>query len=543
MHIRILQWHCEFLKILNWYLQYLHLLNSYTLSRFELILLSYYHWQNNDYNSIMKVFTDLMHLSVDKYVYANQFFYYVPPLAAMPVAYMLDRYDLKKSMRIVVALIAVRNLARVLLFMPNLGPEELWTSMRFIYWIVANITMNFVMVLYYCLPLKVSEDWFSKEERSVAWTCILLMPILGTALSALTVPHFVSHVGQVNRLAYMQIATYFISAFAILIGITRSKPETGPPSERKAKANLCLGSNPISMSEKLRRLACNKDIWLHIFALQTFQAIMGTINTVAQDLFKSAGLGIVFCGQLLASMNILTVVFQLISSARLERRANKEEQHQQQVGQLGQNLNSSRAITLRCKMCLTLQCSAFLLYAIALNVHLLRGAATAGDDKGQWIHFVVSNQWLLLIAFSTLYVLALSWSNPNYNEQAARMIAGSVTEATYGAAGTVSHCVTQTIFSSAFVALRYDTDVDDGKGHKHSEYWRSILFVSLCAVTMTSVYVVFFEGKQSETTTRQQQRQRQLDSNSNNNNTPSNGCEKLRPHLPAESSPQRATDA
>lgn len=443
-----------------------------------------------------------MQVSVDEYVYMNQIFFYFPPLVAMPVAYLLDRYNLRRTMYVCIVLIAIRNFARVLLFLPHFGPRQLWLSMRFVYWFVANFSMGTVVVLYYCLPLKVSEDWFPREERSLAWTCIGLMPILGTALNALTVPHYVSDVRQVNLLAYMQIVTFLVSALAILIGITKSRPATGPPSERKA---IQTTAESISMLEKMRRLCRNKDIWIHVFALHTFQSIMASINTVSQDLLKSAGLSIVFCGQLMASMNILSVLFQLISSALLERNNNSnsnksDESHLHSQTQLQSSsrllseLESTGVIRSACKRFMVMQCCAFFVYACALNLHLLR-------DSVWLLEYLARYQWILLIISSALFVLARSWGAPKYNEQSARMIAGSVTEATYSAATQFASCATQTAFSTMFVALRYDTeDPNDTEHRKHSEYWRSIVFVSVCAFAVTVVYVWFFDGRRSEST-------------------------------------------
>lgn len=422
--------------------------------------------------------TSLMDVSLHEYIYISQIFFYIIPIMGLPTAWFVDRYGFRTAINFCLLLVIIRNQIRALFFLPHL---DYWKMFRFAYWLTFNLLQQWILVFYYSLPLKISENWFSASEMTVAWSLMIVAPIFGSACSSLSVPQYVLDTSLAYRLAWVNTAASVISALVVLSCITRSKPKYAP-SERELKENHSIDEQ--SLVKNLQALARDKNVIIHLVVLCSYDTFVITINSILQDVLSASGFSAVETGRFLAIMALASVVLQVWGAALLPSVADSRS---------AKKLDGEQRLR-KCKLYILLLCLTFCLYSIALTLR---------DYPEQ--------QWWLAVGSSLVYTLLRFWATPLYNDLLAHLISGSVSQPTVAAVQMILQALFSVIFSVVFVYLRQvDTledllDVDEGDLEKDSSldgqlegrpnYSWSILFLACTSVAATCLYLACFDGK------------------------------------------------
>lgn len=491
--------------------------------------------QVNESSSILSVFVGLLGMSLEQYIYLSQMFLYIPLLISIPGAWLLDRFGLQVAVYVTLFLAVIRNSARVLLFSADL---EGWKEYRLAYWLVTGVAQISVVVIYYLLPLKVSENWFSARERPIAWTMLGVMPTVGTAIVQLIIPHFVHDTKTIHPLIYLNLVGVAVSIVAILGCVNRPQPRR-PPTERSLHSKQVSGE-PVWL--KLKRLMLDWNVMVQMVTGATFAALGAAINSVMQDIFEGAGLNQVFCGQFLATQALVSFGIQMFASTSMKSKSGRAEDDQDGgvgVGQDDQTTNKHmnerqrlERATFVCKAYMVAIGCSFLFYAATLNFHHLTGGGGGGqandddddDDHEVVLQTIVRYQWVLVMIGSTVHTALRCWSAPVFNEMNAGLIAGSVSEATFGAGSTVVFALLANVYSVVFVKLRRTAEgaapeagagfnstvlLEEGEleetmvpvellgrpDHMRANYLHSVVFASAVCIVATCLYVFTFDGR------------------------------------------------
>lgn len=411
--------------------------------------------------------TDLLEWKLDEYVYLSQIFNYVRILIALPCAWLIDRFGLRRTIYLALLGALVRNSSRMLLFSPQLSAN--WREMKFLYWSVCLVSENVVLSIYYSLPLKVSESWFAQRERSLAYTAMVAFPTFGGALASLTLPRLVRTKRSLHWLAALNLFAGLASIVVILSTITKSKPKQAPSQRsRQAERGLALQRDESAgqlarIAANIRNLVGNFNLMTHILATTTFMAMSTAINSLVQDVLAAADLSQTFCGNFLALNGIYGALIQLFSSWYLDRRPRRNRPQQSQP---------RRSLQMKVFMLLTWLC--FILYLGSLSSERLFGP---------------KYQWLLVVGSSLLYGSVWFWTVPFYNDLVADLILVSpVSQATVSASSGAIFVLLNNPYQMLFVYLSAE------RAHQKTDYSRSMLFAGLVLSGVTLVYVTCFSA-------------------------------------------------
>lgn len=442
---------------------------------------------------------ELLGIELQNYVYMSQIFSYTPLVASWPAAWLLDKFGLQTIVYLLIFMTSTRNLSRFLLFSPDL---EGWQEYRLAYWLVLGVFQSLVVVFYYLLPLKVSENWFSEAERSIAWTLLGVMPTVGTAIAQLIIPHFVHDTRTVWPLAYLNLICLIVTVVTLFACVTKSQPSKAP-SERSRESRETTKE---SMVTKVKNLLTNKNLVIQMVVMASFGSMNNAINSVMQDIFQGAGLDQVFTGQFLASMSLLSFVLQMIaSSKRTTKSANDQDSPEQRRTRKAN----------RCKRNVILMNCAFLAFAATLSFHHLTGGSQATVKLFKLIN---EYQWVLVMLGAGSYTAVNCFSAPTFKEMSATLITGAISEATLSAATIFSFCVLSNVYSVVFVRLRRmvltdsvgavgamivdEFESEEQRHQMRADYSRSVLFSCVVAILATCLYVTTFDGQPKKTDTR-----------------------------------------
>lgn len=450
-------------------------------------------------------------MSVADFVYLNQIFFFVPFLASFSTAALIERFGARLAIFTGLLFALVRNCSRALLFSLNVPG---WHQMRFVYWALQRLLSQVTVALYYCLPLRLAESWFSEEERSLALSLMLVTPVLGSAAFALSFPHFVHDLSGAHYLAAANMVAATLSILAVVGCVRRSKPGEGAPSERNQKNLDKLKSLQMSRGEQssglpnlfsnLSRVLNHKHYLIQVLTINAFDPLIWTIQLILQDIFVGAHLTPVFCGQFLALSTIFGATMQ-ISCSFLWR--SKRLKAQRQKATLEQSINTDdcsqtkQAIiikdsfgTKKCKVLLSIQCATFLVLCHTLIIHELY-------PNNKWL---LTNQWWLLICAQLAFISVRNWAAPYYNEQSAELICGRISEPFGSACSMISSLLLYNVISIIFVQLRRQPS---NAGHQQpklaagaeigkptvANYTLSILFQASLAMLLTAIYLLKFD--------------------------------------------------
>lgn len=394
-----------------------------------------------DLSSILHTMLNLLDMPLNKYVYTQQLMSYISVVGTFPTAWFIDRYGIRISMYLATILLLIRDIARALLFNPDL-PN--WTNMKLVYWIASLVSNSQLMTVFYCLPLKISENWFATSERSVAWTVMMSSVSIGASIAAYSFPRFIDQTKDVKPLFYLNLGSGIATAFVILFCVTKSNPKH-PPNERTA---ISL-SIPIKYLKSIKRTFKQKDIMLHLLHEAIFEGLFLSELTVIQDILTSSGHDKIFVGNLM-SINALVSVVMIVSLATFVHRVQNK--------------------VLACKVASLIRALLFIAYSNAM-LHPLPG-------------------WVVLLS-SIVFCICRSWALPNFNNMTAQLVSGIISEATIAGFAITLTVITMTTSQVAFVELISPTE--DGK----SDYTYSITFATVVCIVNTLAYLLFFQGQTS----------------------------------------------
>ena len=460
----------------------------------------------------MNVLISILDIPLAQYVYVSQVFHYVPLFVSLPAAWMFDKHGSRLGIFVCLALVAPRSCARALLMAPHVAN---WRQAAYYYWLIQFLFAYLTFPIYYCLPLKLSEEWFPANERSFAWALVLVAPDLGSAIAALTTPRFVDTKDLEHTLqpmSYTILASYAISVLAICCTISRSQPREGAPSERnqqsvgrRKRAAPMLSdalereqSNSSSIGGQLAKWARNRHLLVQQLTLTSFDALNWAVSTVQQDILASAQMSQVFAGQFMALMYIFSSCIRLFGALRMKPAADLRDFAQSNPPP--ESIESSLAEqevfkTNRSKLLFGLQCFAYLLYCLALILqelhHLLPGL-----ERCPLYTMLINHQAALVIGCCLVYTLIRNWATSTFNEQCAQLISGSVSEATQSALNCALACVFTNTFLVAFVSLKQERQ-SAGSKETSSNYTRPVLFVCALALLMASIFMFCFNPRLS----------------------------------------------
>lgn len=434
--------------------------------------------QVNEITAILSTLTDLLGLQLDQYVYIGQLFNYIKPLAAIPSAWLVDKFGIRHTMYLALVLTLLRNCSRALLFSPQLSGAR-WQQLKFLYWTLSSISESLVIVLYFtCLPLKVSESWFPQEERSFAWSSIYIVPFMGASVAAALLPRLVARLGSrsIHVLAELNLFCLLASVLVVILAVDRSRPEEAP-SERSRLAERQLRRRASFFADLKNVL--NFQIILQLVTMCTFEAMNASIKSLWQDVLASLGLSSVFCGNLLAVNSLVMIVVQLLASWRMDRRpATHGRSHSTR-----QDAYSSNSIPIpipktrsEVKLLVCCQWLTFMLQLASLSL-------------GEWLG--AQQSWLLVVCI-LVHSSMSCWSAPHYNDTLANLIVGRLSQATISAVRLSVYILLSNPYQSAFVYLRQVEPSADSPDRVRVSYTLSMAFAALMITSVSVVYVACF---------------------------------------------------
>jgi len=388
---------------------------------------------------ILHTMLDLLELPLHQYVYIDQVFGYLPILSTVPTAWFMDRYGMRVTMYGATAFMIIKSIFSALLFSPDLAG---WKQYKFMYWTFSSIAGMQTISIFYCTPLKISENWFSESERSIAWTLMITSSNIGVSIACFFLPRVVQKVEDVKPLCYVNLVTATLTTIVVFTCITKSRPPS-PPSQRMIKSS----AKPMPYFKSIKKMFGQRDIVIHMLHVTIFEGVYISMITVIQDILLVSGHSTIFVGDLLSINSIISLILVVGLAAHVHR---------------------VKDITLACKL-------ASLLKSIFLVLHLATMLYPLPD-------------WVVLIS-SITYVCIRSWSMPTFNNMTAHLACGIVSEATMAGFGTTLVIVAITISKVAFVSLLQKTP--DGK----NDYTFSIAFTSVVCIINSAAYLIFFTGK------------------------------------------------
>lgn len=427
-------------------------------------------------------------------MYVSQIFNYLRAVLALPCAWLIDRLGLRRAVYLALVFALTRNVARMLLFSapPELSavaaaaPATDWhRELRPFYWSVCMFCENVVLLIYYSLPLKLSESWFPEHERSMAFTAMLALPGVGGAISSYVLPRIVENKQSLHWLAGWNLFASLIMVVITLITVTRSRPRQAP-SLRSSAAERALLQQTIGLSRlsqigvNIKNLMTNFHLLLHILTLTTFEAMSGAINGLVEDVLASSDLSEKFAGNFLALNGIYGIFVLLLSSYCLDRKSRIIANNQRTT-------LSSKQRTWLMKSFVFLTYLSFMLYVCSLSFE----------------KFWAKYQWILVVGSSLLYGSIHSWTVPFFNDLVADLILASpVSQATVSAASGAIYVLLGNPYQMMFIYLRKTSgspsaSFDSRPRPSKADYSRSMLFAGLIVTSMTFVHVTCFRAPAS----------------------------------------------
>lgn len=394
----------------------------------------------SELSPILHTMLELLDVSLHEYVYIQQFFNYLPAFMTVPTAWFIDHYGIRIAMYWVTGLMLIRNISKAFLFNPDISH---WKSLKMAYYIVTNVTGTQIMISYFCMPLKVSENWFSRSERSLAWTVMMSASSIGISIAAFALPRFIHSVQDVKPLFYLNLGCAAVTAIIVFACITRSKPKH-PPSERMVKSR----AEPIQYFSSLKKTFQHKSILVHLIHEAIFEGLFLSSMTIVQDILISSGHSPIFVGNLI-SINAIFSVLMLIALSTFVHRV--------------------KNITIACKV-------ASLGRSVFFVIHLL----TMLHPLSEWI----------IIVFALIFNIFRSWASPTFNNMTAHLATGIVSEATIAGISVTIIVLTVSLGQLMFVGLM---STFNGK----SDYTYSITCASLIALIDSILYLIFFRAKET----------------------------------------------
>lgn len=411
--------------------------------------------------SILNVTLELLGLTnnLKKYNLLSQLMSNVPLLVFSPLAaHLLNRCGVRKCLYISVVLISIRSGARILLFVPSLTQN--WISFRFVYWIVAQLAACAIIAIYYSLPLKISENWFSASERTFAWSAIAIAPQVGSGITSLILPRVIKSTIDLPKLAVANLVALIVSALLTLACIKRSKPLHPPsarfgPSARTSK--LSLGKSALSILTRPQLL-------LFIFFSTVLESGYEAIGALLADILSAANFDAIFAGQMLAILGFSNAFAQLFLSATIKDIPDGEKQQS----------------TYMYKIIAFMTIASFISYTYALSVE----------------H---QTFWWIIPAVCLVSILVKQVAVVNLKNLSTYLISGIVSEPVFGSALAISNIILCNVSLLILTELR----TFDQTSHK-PHYKQALTTLSIVLTCLSLLFIAFFNANRKDSQTDQE---------------------------------------
>jgi len=480
--------------------------------------------QVNETDAIMNVLIAILGISLQRYVFISQFYNYLSVFVSIPAAWLNDKFGIRMALFISITLAVFRNCLKALMFAPQVAH---WKELSFYYWLTQNLFAYLIIPIYYCLPLKVSEQWFPERERSLAWTLLNVSPVLGSAAGALAYPRYL-HADRLQESiqvqAYLYLGLYAVSLLAVCLTVSRSEPKGGAPSERGRNSISATAASKRQLAHQEERahqeqqghqvthsneqpndleqrpgtwkqichILTHKQLAIQLLCLTTSAAMSSSMGCVLQDILAGANLSQVFAGNFMALSYIFNAALNIVGSLTMKPAASLRKLAAGDTGQLDgkgtKALGDDVFKTRVCKLFLVAKNVSFIVYCFALVSHDMAKSLCIGSGGRQDLLLWLDNwQWLLVVVTNLTYVLVSCLALPNFNEQTAQLISGLISEATISAVQTALYFVVLTLCQLIFVALKRHS-TQSGR----SDYTHSILFAMAVSTGATAFYVLLF---------------------------------------------------
>lgn len=388
--------------------------------------------------TILHTYLEILDMTLQEYVYVSQIFMLFNIFATPICSYLIDKHGIKSTMLIVAVLVSIRDMSRALLFNPDL---PYWAMLKRIYWVVSVLCGTQVTVIYYCIPLKLSETWFAASERSFAWTAIISAPSIGMSIAAFVLPRFINNVADVKPLFYANIVYMIVTSLFIVLCINRSEPEH-PPSERMMKSSI----TQVSLFDSFKKVIREPNIVLHLMHEVMYLSIFTTVMDLVQDILTSTQHSKVFVGNLVSLCSIVGVVMQVIFSTCI---------------------HWFEDTTIICKTA-----------SVAVTTLFITHLSTMIYPFQDWTVLLIA---LILTTFRC-------WQAPNYNNMTAHLATGIVSQATIAGMVVTSCTIMMSVTRIGIVSL---IKKKDGR----NDYSLVLLVISAMVIANSLVYCIFFKAK------------------------------------------------
>jgi MFS family permease len=380
----------------------------------------------------------LLNLNVDSYVYIGQIFTFLMAFLAVPSAMFLDRFGIRATILTAACFFTLGGIFQSLLYFTQLPG---WPQNKMYFYIITRVLTTESFALFFLLPLKVSESWFSESERTTAWMMMDLQSQLGVCLVSFLYPRLIVGTGDFQILSYVTIVSVISTLVTCIALVTKSEPPN-PPSRRAASKDIA----PFVVS--LKRVLKQRDILLHMIHHSVLVTVLMTLGGVLQNVLSSIGYSQIFAGNYMLINALISIIMSMIMSCFVHKISNA---------------------TLACKLSSLLQSAQF--------VGLLM------------VIYSASSGWLI-VGMSIVLTLLRSFTVPNFNNMTAHLACGVVSQPTMVG---LSLAITPVIMTTVQVTFAYLIEIHD----KTNDYHNSLLFLMGVSIANEAVYQIFFQGKSS----------------------------------------------
>lgn len=389
---------------------------------------------------ILILFLELLDLDIKEYNYLQPIFYYVMVIFAFPTAMFVDKYGIKRAMHTSAGLFVIHGFIRALMFFPELPYHS---KIKFPCYIISSMFGVEMMTMFFLLPMKVSETWFSSSERSVAWAFMISQLNVGICIASFVYPRIITTLKDFKILAYVNIACVIVTAVSSILLVTRAEPEH-PPNERVAKANK---ETPRSFKKSLVKMVKHRDMLVHLIHLAIFESLTLSVDSNLQDILKSIGLDGIFTGNLMSANAFITIIMQVLVAFFV---------------------NAVKNHTFNCKLGSFLQGILFAVYLLTIIM-----------PQKSWI----------LVSISFFLTVCKSWVTPNFTNMTAHLSCGVVSQATVVGFTMFLIVIVKTVINIIFTKLIVIS------GEDTHYYEHALIFLCVLSLLNEIFYLGFFHGQ------------------------------------------------
>ena len=201
--------------------------------------------------------------------------------------YIVERRGLRLGLTLGAWLTAVGGALCCLATLPGVWGGQLWWSRHtaFLLTVLGQALTGLGCPFISCLPTKVSQNWFSEGERTIATLVLGMSNPLGLVLGQLLTPLLVSRPEQFPLLNLVWFLPAIPGFLLTVLGVRSSLPPS-PPSPSAASARTVR--RPPFLAT-IRQLATNKPFIIIFFFLGGAMGYISTLQTKLEQMLCSRG--------------------------------------------------------------------------------------------------------------------------------------------------------------------------------------------------------------------------------------------------------------